>query len=112
METAMVPSCEDGYLAPTTVECRLLQRSFAMFRPPRCRDRNAESIRDHCANRFAFVHQIETLVDALERKHMRDQIVDVDPAVHVPIDDLRDIGPAACAAERRALPDTTRHELE
>src|SRR5215470_6053507 len=70
------------------------------------------SIGDYRTDRLSFVHQIESLVYALERKHMRDQVVDIDPAVHVPIDDLRDIGPAARTAERRALPDAARDELE
>src|SRR5580658_8586393 len=38
-------------------------------------------------------HQIEPLVDAIERQHVRDQVVDVDPPLHVPIDDPRHIGP-------------------
>ena len=43
---------------------------------------------------------------------MRDQIVDVDLAVHVPVDDLRHVGAAARAAERRALPHAAGDELE
>src|SRR5450631_666937 len=43
---------------------------------------------------------------------MRDEIVDVDLAVHVPIDDLRYIGAAACTAERGALPHAPCNQLK
>src|SRR6516162_4966859 len=46
------------------------------------------------ADAFAFAHQVEAVVDFLERQHVRDQIVDVDPLVHVPVDDAGDVGAA------------------
>ena len=49
---------------------------------------------------------------SLERHHVRDQLVDVDLAVHVPVDDLRHVGAAARAAEGRALPHAAGDELE
>src|SRR6185295_9546444 len=58
------------------------------------------------------MHQIESLVDLLERHHVRNQVVDVDLLVHVPIDDLRHVPASARSTERRALPHATRHELE
>src|SRR5208282_5962858 len=58
------------------------------------------------------VHQAERIVDLFERHLMGNQIVDVDFAVHIPIDDLGHIRAAACTAEGRALPDAPRHELE
>src|SRR5476651_2229697 len=61
-------------------------------------------IDNHGADRLALLHQIEAFVDTLERQMVRDQIVDVDLAFHVPVDDLRHVGTAPCAAERRALP--------
>src|SRR5882672_1535458 len=67
---------------------------------------------DDGANRFAGVHEIERLVDVLERQHVRDQIVDVDLPVHVPVDDPRHIGAAARATESRALPDAPGHQLK
>src|SRR4051812_50123354 len=70
------------------------------------------SVDDDAADRLALVHQIEALVDALERQDVGDEIVDVDPALHVPVDDLRHVGAPACAAERRALPDAAGDELE
>src|SRR5690606_12107050 len=38
--------------------------------------------------------------------------VDLDFAVHVPLDELRNVGPGPGPAEGRPLPDTARHELE
>ena len=49
---------------------------------------------------------------SLERQLVGDQIVDVDLAVHVPVDDLRHVGAAARAAEGGALPDAAGDELE
>src|SRR5271163_2952325 len=64
------------------------------------------------ADRLALLHQVEAFIDAFERQTVRDQIVDVDLAFHVPVDDLRYVGAATCAAERRTLPFAARHELE
>src|SRR5450631_4804966 len=58
------------------------------------------------------MHQLERLVDIAERHLMRDEVVDVDLAVHVPIDDLRHVGAPARAAEGGALPNAPRHQLE
>src|SRR6185295_12625925 len=71
-----------------------------------------ESVSHDCPNRLAREHQIESFVDAIERQHMRDEVVDVDLAVHVPVDDLRNVGAAARPAERRAFPDSPGDELE
>src|SRR5262245_32682501 len=43
---------------------------------------------------------------------MRDEVVDVDLALHVPVHDLRHVGAAARPAEGGALPAAARHELE
>src|SRR5580704_7365875 len=64
------------------------------------------------ADRLAFVHEIERVVDLLDRHHVRDEIVDVDFLVHVPVDDLRCVGTAAGAAERTPLPHAAGDELE
>src|SRR6185437_629954 len=63
-------------------------------------------------DRLALVHQIKALVDVLELQHMGDHRVDLDLAVHVPVDDFRHIGAAARATERGALPDPAGDELE
>src|SRR3954465_7579464 len=64
------------------------------------------------ADRLAGVHELERVVDLFQRHGVRDQIADVDLVVHVPVDDLRDVGAAARAAERGAPPDPSGDELE
>src|SRR6185436_3103392 len=64
------------------------------------------------ADRLAGMHQVESLVDPLERQNVRDQIVDVYPAVHVPVDDSRQVGSAARASECRAFPCSAGNQLE
>jgi hypothetical protein len=51
------------------------------------------------ADRFSLMHQIESLVDVGERHHVGDHRVDLDLAVHVPVDDFGHIGAAARATE-------------
>src|SRR5579862_4246384 len=58
------------------------------------------------------MHQIERVIDLRQRELVRDQIVDVDLVVHIPIDDPRNIGPPPRPAESSSLPDPTRHQLE
>src|SRR5262249_41411206 len=70
------------------------------------------SIQHDGADRFAFVHQVEGVVDFFQRHGVCDQVVDVDAALHVPVDDLRHIGAASRAAEGGALPDAAGDELE
>src|SRR6185503_9781917 len=68
---------------------------------------------DHdAADRLAFVHEVEGVVDLVERHGVGDQVVDIDLLVHVPVDDLRHVGAAACAAEGGALPYASGHQLE
>jgi hypothetical protein len=68
-----------------------------------------DSEHDDRTNRFAFMHQIESLVDLLELEDMGDHRIDLDLSVHVPVDDFGNIGAAARTAERRALPDAAGH---
>src|SRR3954447_11396706 len=70
------------------------------------------SVNHHRPDPLAAANQIEAVVYFLERQHMRDQIIDVDLSVHVPIDNPRHIGPAACAAKRSAHPGPPSHQLE
>src|SRR5690606_20696669 len=58
------------------------------------------------------MHQLEALVDLLERERVCDHGVDLDLALHVPVDDLRYVGAAARSAEGRALPDAPGDKLE
>src|ERR1019366_1900249 len=70
------------------------------------------SVEDHRADRFPALHQLEPFVDVLELQTVRDELVDGDLAVHVPVDNLRHIGAAAGAAEGRAFPLPAGDELE
>src|SRR5689334_864455 len=76
------------------------------------KDANPASIGDDRADRFALVHEVETIVDSIERQDVGDQVVDVDLAVHVPIDDPRNVGAAAGTAKRGALPYPAGDKLE
>src|SRR5438874_7783927 len=71
-----------------------------------------DSEHDDRTDRFAFVHQIEALVDFLELEDMGDHRIDLNLSVHVPVNDLRHIGAATRAAERSAFPDPAGHKLE
>src|SRR5688572_1235777 len=71
-----------------------------------------ESENYHAADALARMHQVETLVDFFQRQDVGDHRIDLDLAVHVPVDDLGHVGPPARAAEGRALPDAPRDELE
>src|SRR6266550_4415767 len=71
-----------------------------------------DSEHDDRTDRFALVHQIESLVDLFQLEDMGDHRIDLDLAVHVPVDDFRHVGTAARAAERCALPDPAGNELE
>src|SRR5674476_230496 len=55
---------------------------------------------------------MESLVDVLELEDVGNHRIDLDLAVHVPVDDFRHVGAAARAAERAALPDPPGDELE
>src|SRR3546814_1062693 len=50
-------------------------------------------------NTLAGVHQVEAFVDLLKREDVRDHRVNLNPAVHVPIDDLGDVGATLRAAK-------------
>src|SRR5947209_14565501 len=58
------------------------------------------------------MHQIKALVDLVERQLIGDQIVDVDFALHVPVDDFRHVGAAPRAAEGGSFPDAAGYQLE
>src|ERR1700749_282511 len=75
---------------------------------------NARLISEHDdrTDRLALVHQVEAFVDLLQLEDVGDHRVDLDLAVHVPVDDFRHVGAAARTAERRALPDPPGDQLE
>src|SRR5258708_2742857 len=70
------------------------------------------SVHDHRADRLPALHQLEALVDALEGKAVRDELIDRDLAFHVPVDDLRHVGAPTRPAEGGALPYAPGDELE
>src|SRR5262245_54151595 len=70
------------------------------------------SIDHNTANRFSLVHQVKGFVDLIERNGVRDQIVDIDLSLHVPVDDLGDVRAPARPAERRAAPHASCNQLE
>jgi len=58
------------------------------------------------------MHQLKTAVDIGQREFMRDEIIDIDFAVHIPVDNFRHIATALGAAESGALPDTPGNQLK
>src|SRR5204863_9897293 len=61
---------------------------------------------------LARMHQIESLVDVGKRHRVGDHRIDLDLAIHVPVDDPRHVGAASRAAEGGALPHPSSDELE
>src|SRR5690606_23862210 len=70
------------------------------------------SIEDDAPDAFALVHEFEALVDVIEGHCVGDHWIDLDLAVHVPVDDLRHIGATARATECGAHPGPPGDELE
>src|SRR3546814_6357601 len=70
------------------------------------------SVHHHRPYGLAALHQFEAFVDLVQTQCMGDEVVDVDLAVHIPVDDLGNIGTAACAAECRAFPFASGNQLE
>src|SRR5271155_2626488 len=64
------------------------------------------------ANAFAFVHQVERGVDLGKRHRVGDHRIDCDFPLHVPFDDLRNVGAATGATEGGAAPYPAGYELE
>src|SRR6516162_2160924 len=70
------------------------------------------SVYHHASDALALVHQVEPLIDVRKPHGVRDHGVDLDLALHVPVDNFRHIGATAGAAEGGALPDPAGDELE
>src|SRR6266571_6394420 len=70
------------------------------------------SVHNHAPDALALVHQVESLVDLREPHGVGDHRVDLDFAVHVPVDDFRHVGATARASEGGALPDAPGDQLE
>src|SRR6187402_1424618 len=97
-------------MTPCMWNSRSAPRSSRRKRP----ERTSRSwlVGHHGADRLAALHQVEAFVDLLEGQNMGDEIVDIDLAVHVPVDDARHVGAAAGAPEGRAQPLPPGDELE
>src|ERR1043166_590732 len=101
----------------TSIEARPKIRNGASTcwsaRPARpAHRRHALSVSDDAAYRLARVHQVESLIDVIEGELVRDQVVDIYPSLHVPVDDLRHVAAAARAAEGSAFPYPPGDQLE
>ena len=69
------------------------------------------SINHHTPNTLPPPHQLKPIIDLFKRQHVGDQVVDINPPVHVPIHDPRHVGAAAGAAEGGAHPGSPGDEL-
>ena len=68
--------------------------------------------RDDGADGLAGMHQVKGVIDLLDRHDVRDERIDLDLAIHVPVDDPRHVGATARASEGGPLPDASGHQLE
>src|SRR5207245_9368519 len=67
---------------------------------------------DDAADALAALHRRERAVDLLERHRVRDQLVDLEPAIHVPVDVPWQLGAPARPAEGGAAPAAPGDEQE
>ena len=67
---------------------------------------------NNAANALAGVHVVEGLVDAAERLTVGDELVDLQLALHVVVDQVGELRAALDTAESTALPHTAGDELE
>jgi len=67
---------------------------------------------DHAPDAAPILHIREGLVDTLQRLPMRDELVDLELAGHVVVDQVGQLRAAFDAAERAAFPYAARDELE
>src|ERR1700739_4803469 len=58
------------------------------------------------------MHQIEPLVDVAERQPVRNQIVNIDLPIHIPVDDFGYVSTASGAAEGGPFPNATGDQLK
>src|SRR5262249_34293582 len=81
---------------------------------PAARNNGGEArlVHDHAPDALALMHQVESLVDVAQGHRVSDHRIDLDLALHVPVDDPGDIGAPARAAKRSALPDPPRAQRE
>src|SRR5271155_258455 len=102
----------------------LLYRDNSNHAPSRHADSQLLRYRPHCTtnaltlvgyhrpDRFTLVHEVEPFVDLIERKDVGNQVIDIDFARHVPINDLGHIGTPPCATKGGAFPHPAGYQLE
>src|SRR5574337_1175282 len=74
--------------------------------------RAIRSVVDHRADHLATIHQIECVIDTLQRQDLADHLVDADLAGEVAFDIAGQLRAALDAAECRAAPDPAGDQLE
>ena len=67
---------------------------------------------DDAADAVTSLHVLEGGVDLVERLSVGDELVDLELAVHVVVDEVRELSAALDTTESTSLPDTTGDELE
>ena len=75
-------------------------------------DQHARLEQHDRADGLSAFHELEGVVDLLQRHGVRDHGVDLNFAVHIPVDDLGHISSAFCAAEGGSAPHASCDELE
>lgn len=63
-------------------------------------------------NAVALLHNLKSVVDLAQLLPVRDELIDLELALEVILDKVRQLRTALDTAERAALPLTTRHKLE
>src|SRR3546814_20602794 len=58
------------------------------------------------------MHQVECPIDIIKRHGVGNQVVNIDLAVHIPVDDLGHVSPAPRAAKGAPLPYAAGDEME
>ncbi len=66
----------------------------------------------HGADAVALLHDLEGVIDLGQRLAVRDELVDLEAPVEIVGHEAGQLGAALNAAERAALPDAARDELE
>src|SRR5450830_36425 len=67
---------------------------------------------DYRADRLTALHQVKAFINPFQRQLVGDQVIDIELAFHVPVDNLRHVGATTRTAECRALPDPAGNQLE
>ena len=67
---------------------------------------------DNASDTISGLHVLKSLRDVLQRLAMRNELVDLEFALHVIVYQCRQLGPALDTAESTSFPYTTRDKLE